>query len=310
MGNKASAQLLPSLDDMLKTFSPAEVQALEARFPTAPLSSPRHQQQSTNHGSSGSDRKRNGRKQSFPDSTLALVTEAQFVALLGEGYGPSVKRLLLRLFAVLDTNGTSALEYQEHVGTVYFFNHATATERARVLFYMYEPTSSSSSPSPFATAVSKAHLSREQMTTLCAEITLAVIEMQAIPSLVFGTSRDGKYGRREAGSITSQPPSAAPAAAKAAAAAVSLTHTNATDPPFKDLIGVMVDVAFLRWDADKDGKLILPEFQGFVTQQIDNGVEELFGMLLNSPQVPRLLFYSDGEEGRRRGGERGVGNRR
>lgn len=298
MGNKASAQLLPPLDDMLKAFSPAEVQALEARFPTTPLSSPRQQQQSTNHGSSGGGRKRDGRKESFSGSTLALVTEAQFVALLGEGFGPSVKRLLIRLFAVLDANGTGALEYQEHVGTAYFFNHATAMERARVLFSMYEPTSSSSTspPSPFATAVSKAHLSREHMATLCAEITSALTEMQAIPPLVLGTLRDGEYGSRDAGSIL-QPSSAA--SSSSSAAPISLTNTNATAPPFKDLIGVMVDVAFLRWDVDKDGKLSLPEFQGFVTQQNDNGVEELFGMLLNSSQVPKLLFESHG------GGRRG-----
>jgi Ca2+-binding EF-hand superfamily protein len=287
MGNKASAQLLPPVGEMLKTFSPAELQALEARFPThtAPSSSPRHQQQqSTNH----SGRKRSGSKESSPHSTFALVTKAQFVALLGEG--PSMKRVLLRLFAVLDANGTGALEYQEHVSAAYFLIHATAAERARVLFSMYEPTSSSSSlSSPSATAASKAYLSREHVATLCAETTLALTEVQVT---------EGENGRRSRGIIP--PPSAAAAAAAAAAvpAVVSLTNINATAPPFKDLIGVMVDVAFLRWDTDKDGKLSFAEFHAFVTQQNDNGVGELLGMLLASPQVPKLLF--DGGDG---GGE-------
>ena len=288
MGNKASVQLLPPVETMLKTLSNSENQALEARFPTAPTSSP--QQQSTNHSS----RKRSGNKDSSPRPTLALVTKTQFVALLGEGFGPSMKRLLLRLFAVLDANGTGALEYQEHVGAAYFFNHATAAERARVLFSMYEPTSSSSSSSPSATAASKAHLSKEHVATLCAETTLALTEMQASPSSVVASFLDGESGKRGGGVI---PPPASPAAAVPAPAGVSLTNINATVPPFKDLIGIMVDVAFHRWDADRDGKLSVAEFQAFVTQQNDNGIDELLGMLLSSPQVPKLLFDGGGGEG-------------
>jgi len=211
-----------------------------------------------------------------------------------------MKRLLLRLFAVLDANGTGALEYQEHVGAAYFFNHATAAERARVLFSMYEPTSSSSPPSPSATAASKAHLSKEHVATLCAETTLALTEMQATPPSVVSSFSEGGNGSRGAGIIP--PPSVA---APAASAGVSLTNINATVPPFKDLIGIMVDVAFLRWDTDKDGKLSYIEFQAFVTQQNDNGVDELLGMLLASPQVPKLLF--DGGEA---GGGGGGSSRR
>jgi len=297
MGNKASVQLLPPVEVMLKTFSPSENQALEARFPIAPTSSPRHQQQSTNHSSSsGGSRKRSGSKVSSPRSTIALVTKAQFVTLLGEGFGPSMKRLLLRLFAVLDANGTGALEYQQHVGAAYFFTHATAAERARVLFSMYEPTSSFSPSSPSATAASKAHLSKEHVATLCAETTLALTEMQATPPSVVASFSEGGNGSRGAGIIP--PPSAA---APAAPAGVSLTNINATVPPFEDLVGIMVDVAFLRWDTDKDGKLSYIEFQAFVTQQNDNGVDELLGMLLASPQVPKLLF-DGGEAGDGGGG--------
>ncbi len=257
MGNKASS-LLPPLEVMLKTLAPTEAQALEARFP----GSAQH-----NQGSSGSSKKAAASStHSSPIAPGGLVTKEQFVASLGEGLGVGVKRVLLRLFAVLDANGSGALEYEEHVAAAFFFTRATPIERNRVLFGMYESPPVSSSAAT-ASAAGKGHLSKENMATLVAETTLALAEMQATPASVL-------------------PSSSSPLPT------TSLAHIDPNAPPFKELVTVMVDVAFAKYDTDRDGRLSLPDFQAFVAQQSESGVDELLGRILAAPQVPRVFFAS------------------
>jgi hypothetical protein len=55
-------------------------------------------------------------------------------------------------------------------------------------------------------------------------------------------------------------------------------------------MSVMVDVAFARFDADRDGRFTLAEFRNFVTQQYENGVEELLELITGLPTVPRMLW--------------------
>lgn len=268
MGNKASS-LLPPLDAMLKALAPTEAQALEARFPGAA--------QQHHQGSSSKKAATSSIQHSSPIAPGGLVTKEQFVASLGEGLGVGVKRVLLRLFAVLDANGSGALEYKEHVAAAFFFTKATPIERNRVLFSMYESPPVSSSAAT-ASAAGKGHLSKENMATLVAETTLALAEIQATPASVLPSS-------------SSPLPTAPPT--------TSLAHIDPNAPPFKELVTVMVDVAFAKYDTDRDGRLSLPDFQAFVAQQSESGVNEVLGRILAAPQVPRVFFDSSNGKGNR-----------
>lgn len=273
MGNKATT-LLPPLEQMLKTFTPTELQALEARFP--------HQQhKSTSNGKKGAatddhSSSRTTSPHTPPQPPPPYITKDQFLVQLSDGLGPSTRRVLLRLFHVLDANASGTLEYEEHVAAAFFLTKATQAERARVLFSMYESQSGPSSPAAASSGAggsssssAKGHLSKSDVASLCAETTLALAELQQQDGGGYGGGGGG-------GGSTSQ--------------VTSLAHIDTNAAPFKELVSVMVDVAFARFDADRDGRFSLAEFRNFVTQQYENGVEELLELIAASPHVPRMLW--------------------
>lgn len=290
MGNKATT-LFPPLEQMLKTFTPTELHALETRFP---------QQHKSNNGKKGSAAAADdhsfssNRTKHPPPPPPPYITKDQFLIQLSEGLGPSTRRILLRLFHVLDANASGTLEYEEHVAAAFFLITATQAERARVLFSMYESQSGASSPASSSSSSgtgggsgsnSKGHLSKSDVASLCAETTLALAELQQQD----GCGYDGGGG----GGSTSQ--------------VTSLAHIDTNSSPFKELMSVMVDVAFARFDADRDGRFNLAEFRNFVTQQYENGVEQLLELIAGLPQVP-IMLWGTGVNGGGDGGGGASGN--
>lgn len=96
MGNRSSAPL-PAGPQMEKRFSPEELSLLRAQC----------------------------------SAGQGPLTREQFVARFGEGMGPAMRRVLLRLFVVLDANGSGGLELEEYVAAAFFFTKATPAERLR-----------------------------------------------------------------------------------------------------------------------------------------------------------------------------------
>ncbi|TFJ85595.1 hypothetical protein NSK_003104 [Nannochloropsis salina CCMP1776] len=276
MGNKGSTQLLPSVDTMLKAFGPEEMLALEDRFPVSPSSATRHHQET--HRNLYIGRKKDNSSQASVRFAPVLITREEFVALLGEGFGPCMKRLLRRLFTVLDANGTGALEYQEHVGAMYFFKHASPVERFRVIFHMYEPKCSSASTTA---AASKVYLDKDHVMALCTEIFSTLSEVDAGPQRVMASfQRDNDDVSWDF----------APPLASSEGVVPTPVYLQSQAAPFKDVIGVMVDMIFLRWDADRDGRLNLLDFEAFASHHPENGIEDVLGKLVTSPHVARLMY--------------------